>query len=98
MTFPLSGTTAPIAADITSWLEKHGEGIYRLGVNTGHSFNEAIQTARDSDLIFVIEPFSFTHDQIDEGIGRRYSRYEEAIVDRKHLGFALAHNNIVKKH
>ena len=43
-----------------SWLEKHGEGIYRLGVNTGHSFNEAIQTAHDSDLIFVIEPFSFT--------------------------------------
>ena len=97
MTFPPPGTTAPIAADITSWLEKHGEGIYRLHVTTGHSFNEAIQTARDSDLIFVIEPFSFAHDQIDEGIGRRYSRYEETIVDRKHLGFALAYNNIVKK-
>jgi|SRR5580693_2971669 hypothetical protein len=27
LTFPLPGTTALIAADITSWLEKHGEGI-----------------------------------------------------------------------
>jgi catechol 2,3-dioxygenase-like lactoylglutathione lyase family enzyme len=95
---PLPGARTPIAADIAGWLEERGEGIYGLGVNAGDTFDEAIQTARESDLTFAIEPFSFTQDQIDEEFGGRYSRYEEAIVDRKHLGFALAYNSIVKKH
>jgi catechol 2,3-dioxygenase-like lactoylglutathione lyase family enzyme len=94
---PLPGTPTDISADIASWLATHGEGVYGLGVNAGDDFEEALAVARADDLTFAMEPFSFTQEDIDREFGGRYSRYEEAIIDRKHLGFALAYNAIAYK-
>jgi len=94
---PLPGAATPIAADLARWLSEHGEGIYGVGVNMGDDFDDAVQTARDAGLSFAAEPFSFSQEQIDHEFGGRYTRYEEAIVDRRHLGFAVAYNAIVPK-
>lgn len=94
---PLPDATTPIAEDIARWLRERGEGVYGIGLNFGDAFHDAVQTARDAGLAFAVEPFSFTQDQIDHEFGGRYSRYEEAIVDRKHLGFAVAYNAITPK-
>ena len=94
---PIANTPTPISADIASWLELHGDGVYGVAVNAGDDFEEALETARADDLTFAMEPFSFTQAEIDHEFGGRYSRYEEAIVDRRHLGFALAYNAIVEK-
>jgi catechol 2,3-dioxygenase-like lactoylglutathione lyase family enzyme len=97
LAFPLPDTPTEISADIASWLEAHGEGVYGLAVNAADDFEEAVAAARADNLTFAMEPFSFSQEEIDREFGGRYSRYEEAIIDRKHLGFALAYNAIAEK-
>ncbi|HEY1966935.1 MAG TPA: VOC family protein [Pseudonocardia sp.] len=94
---PLAGHPSPIAADLAGWLAERGEGIYGMALNCPDDFDEALAGARAEGLSFAMEPLSFSPEQIDHEFGGRYSQYREAIVDRKHLGYALAYNAIVDK-
>lgn len=94
---PLPTLPTPIAEDLAAWLTDRGEGIYGIAMNSPEHFDEAVGVARDNGLTFAMEPFGFTPEQIDHEFNGRYSVYKEAVVDRKHLGYALAYNSIIER-
>ena len=60
-------------------------------------FDQAPNAARGNGVTFAMEPFTFTPELIDCEFNGRYANYNEAVVDRKHLGHTLAPNAIVDR-